>query len=186
MKIHRIIVLTLLAILAGCSVWQRVDRAHTEAPDHSYSVELPLGWMRFAPDSDGIDLTRDGFGLNRIEINRRALDKAFPYLKKGADPAMLPSELAEMQIAEAKSAERELLITVKDNAPALLDGKAAYRLHLMHKNDRGLAFDRVIYGLVTSKGYFTLSFTAPALHYSARDLPAFEKAVDSFKLTSRQ
>jgi hypothetical protein len=186
MNTRRLIILIALLIQAGCTMWQRVDSARAEAPDNAYSVELPLGWMRFMQETNGIALTRDGFDLNRIRIQRRDLDKAFPNLKKAALASMLPSELAELQIAEVKSEARDTVVTVKDNAPAMLGERVAYRLHLTYKNDRGLTFDRVIYGVATSKGYFTLGFTAPALYYSARELPTFEKVVGSFKLTSSQ
>jgi hypothetical protein len=98
---------------------------------------------------------------------------------------MLPSELAELQIAEVKTNANETVYTVRGNAPAQMDGQPGYLIHLQHRNERGLVFDRVIYGLATPKGYFTLTFSAPALHYSARDLPAFEQVVASFRLSTR-
>lgn len=184
MNLKTILALVSMLALFGCAMWERVDKAQTDGPDKSYSVDLPLGWVRFMPQSDGIAVTRDGFDLNRIHIVRRDLAKAFPKLKKPATADMLPSELAELAIAEAKTGAAETVITVKDNAPALVDGKTAYRLHLQHRNERGLVFDTLAYGLATPKGYFTLTYSSPSLFYSARDLPAFEKVVGSFRLTS--
>lgn len=183
MKILRLLLPLLL--LAGCSMWQRVDPPHAEAKAAAFTVQLPLGWMRFRPESDDIALTLDGFDLNHIEITHRALEKAYPRLKKPAKPAMLPSELAELQIAEEKTGAKERVILVKDNAPALLADQAAYRLHLGYKNERGLMFDKIVYGLVLANGYYTLSYSAPALYYSARDLPTFEQTVASFKPNAR-
>lgn len=181
----KLVALTLILTLAACAMWQRVDQARTEAPDKSYTVDLPLGWVRFLQDETGLTVTRDGFALNRIVVKRRDLDKAFPALKRPARADMLPSELAELQIAEAKTEAKDTVLSVRENAPALVSGQPGYRLRLQHKNERGLLFDRVIYGLVTPRGYFTLSFSAPALHYSARDLPSFEQLVASFRLADR-
>lgn len=186
MNLSKLAALALVSLLAGCATWERVDKAYAEGPDKSYSVDLPLGWVRFMQQADGIAVTRDGFALNRIAIVRRDLDKAFPRLKKGAKADLLPSELAELQLAEIKTSANETVITILDNAPALMDGQPGYRLHLQHRNERGLVFDRVLYGLATGKGYFTLTFSAPALHYSARDLAAFEQVVASFRLGARQ
>lgn len=185
MNTLRLVVVILLLTLWGCASWQRVDQSRTEAPDKSYRVDLPLGWVRFVQESDAIVVTRDGLPLNRIRIVRRDLAKAFPLLKKAAQPDMLPSELAELQIAEAKTAEKDSVVIVRDNAPALIDGQVGFRLHLQQKNERGLVIDQVIYGLATARGYFSLSFSAPALHYTARDLPVFEQMVASFRLSSR-
>lgn len=186
MNPRRLAALAMLLTLSGCATWERVEQARADAPDKSYQVTLPQGWVRFMQDTDGIAVTRDGFALNRIHIRRHALDKAFPRLKKPASADLLPSELAELQIAETKTAAGETVVSVRDNAPALVDGRPGYRLRLQYRNDRGLVFDRVIYGLVTPKGYYTLTFNAPALHYAARDLPAFEQVVASFKLEARQ
>jgi hypothetical protein len=180
---HALALLALILVLNGCALWQKVDTPLAEAPDKSYTVELPLGWVRWMQEPDGIAITRDGFDLNRIAVRRRALDKAFPTLKKAASDSMLPSDLAELQIAELKSQAKDMPITVKDNSPAQIGGQPGFRIHLQYKNDRGLPFDLVIYGLVTAKGYFTLGFNAPAVYYSGRFLGDFEKLVASFRLT---
>lgn len=179
----KLITLTVLALtLAGCAVWQRVDSPRAEAPDKSYSVDLPVGWVRLMQNAEGLEVTRDGLALNRIRVNRVDLAKAFPTLKKPAHADMLPSELAELQIAELKSVDKETVITVKENAPAMLGGQPGYRLHLQYRNPRGLGMDRIIQGCATAKGYFTLSYEAPGLHYLPRDLPEFEKTAASFRL----
>lgn len=180
MKLITVLILSLT--LAGCAVWQRVDTPRTEAPDKSYSVDLPQGWVRLMQAAEGLEVTRDGMALNRIRVNRVDLAKAFPTLKKAANPDMLPSELAELQIAEYKSADQETVISVKENAPAMVGGQPGYRLHLQYRNPRGLGMDRIVQGCATAKGYFTLSYEAPGLHYWSRDLPEFEKTAASFRL----
>lgn len=182
MKRITVLVLTLALTLAGCAVWQRVDTPRAEAPDKSYSVDLPVGWVRLMLNTDGLEVTRDGLALNRIQVRRVDLAKAFPTLKKAANADMLPSELAELQIAEFKSADQETVISVHENAPAMVGGQPGYRLHLQYRNPRGLGMDRIVQGCATAKGYFTLSYEAPGLHYWQRDLPAFEKAAASFRL----
>lgn len=184
MNKHLIPAILLTLVLSGCAAWQRVDTAQTEAPDKSYTVELPVGWVRLMQQVEGIAVTRDGFALNNIHVRRLDLDKAFPKLKKAASADMLPSELAEAQIAELKRLADDMVVTVKANGPALIGGQTGYRVLVQYRNKRGLILDELIYGCATSKGYFVLSYEAPALHYSPRDLPIFEKVVASFKLAA--
>lgn len=179
----RLMILALALSLAGCATWARVEKAQTAAPDNTYTVELPVGWVRLVLVQDRIQITRDGPLLNVIAITRLAGDKAFQKTKKTAQDNMLPSELAELQIAEMKSAGEPLAnMSVLENEPAMISGKPGYRLRVQFRNRQGLDFEQLVYGLADGKNYYVMLYQAPSLHYFQKSRPDFDRVVASFKL----
>lgn len=175
--------LTITFLVAGCAAWVRVEQPLAESPDKSFTVELPVGWMRQNNLMfNGIAVTRDGFGLQSITAMKLAHDKAFPTIKKISNAEMLPTELAELALAELKTQDDLSNLEVISKKPAQIADRDAFRLHVRTKNKRGLAVDRVIYGFADKNGFYLLDFEAPRLHYFERDLPAFEKTAKSMKL----
>jgi hypothetical protein len=180
--------LAIVLLLAGCAtgpVRVQADRTEVTAGDKSFVVTLPVGWvMEDAPD-DALRLSRDGYLLEYVEIAHRQHAKAFPKLKKSASDAMLPSELAELQIAELK-ASGELLanLTVVENEPVRLSGLEGFRVRAQYKSKRGLPFDLVVWGVADKRGYSTIRYNAPSLYYFDHYLPDVERIAASFRLTS--
>lgn len=179
----KMLMLVALFALSACAMWERIEKPQTIGPDGSYSVELPVGWVRAMYANDRILVTRDGLGLQHIAVIRQPIDKAFPRIKKSAAENLLPSELAELQIAEMKTeAEQFSSINVIENAPATIFGRPGFRLHVSFKNERGLVFDRHICGFSDKKGYYLLIYQAPRLHYFDKHKIEFERVVNSFRL----
>ncbi len=171
------------ALVGGCATFEVVDKGEVTGPDKSYTVQLPLNWMRLTSATQQIVVTRDGFGLQYVALRRVAAKDAFAKVKKSADEKMLPSELADLQVAELKSANEQLAnLVVKENAPSTVGGKGGFRLHVEFKNERGLDFDQVHYAVLYKGYYYLLSFQAPRLYYFAKYLPDFERTAASFKL----
>lgn len=182
---NRLILALTCILLAGCiPTPARVDTPRTEALDKTYAIELPSGWIRQYTDGRNIIASRDGYLVEAIMVVRRPLKEAFPHTKKAATDAMLPSELAELEIAEIKSRdELSAALTVLKNEPALLSGKDGFRLELSYNNRRGLEFVEVVYGLVDGAAMYRVSYRAPRLYYFERYYPEFQKSVESFRLT---
>ncbi len=182
-KILRPAALAVLALLAGCAQWQMVKPGKFDAPRSGYAVKLPEGWLTPKPAKpDHILLTEDGLGLDEIVINRFDNDKAFPKTKKTVSPDMLPSDLADVFIAENKQDGNDGT-EVKDNSPALVGGKPGFRVEFEFKTADGLRYRSVTYGLCTADGFYMLMYKAPELYYFDHGLPAFKSVVDSFRLT---
>ena len=177
--------LMVCVVLAGCvTVWSKVEQSPFVAPDHSYSVALPLGWVRHQlghPPTD-VFITRDGPGLNRIEIVKRENKDAFPRIKKAANENMLAIELAELTVAELKSDKDLANLEVVENAPATVAGAQGFRLLLRTRNNKGVEFDILIYGVDARSGFYTLTYAAPRMHYFEKFRGEFEKTAASFKL----
>ena len=182
---NRLILALTCILLAGCvPSAARVDTPRTEALDKTYTIDLPSGWIRQYTERRDILASRDGFLLEVIAVVRRPLKEAFPRTKKAATDAMLPSELAELEIAELKVRdELAAALTVLENEPALVSGKEGFRLKVRYNNPRGLEIVEVVYGLVDDAAMYRVGFRAPQLYYFERYYPEFEKTVESFKLT---
>lgn len=175
------------AVLAvGCSAWEPVPQgSRHDGPGQSYAVELPAGWLRSRGKSDLVRLTRDGFALEEIVIMRNPQKKPFVRLKKPVTADMLPSELAELQLADfERESETLAAARVIAMAPAQVGGRSGFRLHIAWTNDDGLPLGRVVYGVCDKDHYYMLGFEAPHLHYFDKHLPAFEAMVASFRLAA--
>lgn len=169
------------AMLGGCATLELIEKSETAGP--GYTVALPLNWVRLPADGDQIVITHDGFGLQRISIQRRVADKSFPKLKKNADEKLLASELAEMQIAELKlSGEQMATLTTVDNGPESIGSRPGFRIQVQFKTANGLLIEQVYCGVVHKGHYYLISYSAPSLYYFKKYQPAFEKVVATLRL----
>jgi hypothetical protein len=172
---------------AGCvPMPSRVDTARSEGPDKSYTVDLPIGWIKQgSPDSRTLLASRDGFLLEAIAIKKQPIKEAFPKTKKAATAQMLPAELAELEIAEIKSQDQfTAALTVTQNEPAEIAGQEGFGLRVRFRNTRGLEIQRVVYGFLDKSAYYAITFQAPMLYYFDKYYPDFQKVVESFQLTA--
>jgi hypothetical protein len=94
----------------------RRTKCRRGGPGRRYTVQLPLNWIKVASSGDRVVVTRDGFGLQHVSIHRVPAKEAFSKLKKGADGKLLPSELAELHIAELKSPSEQMATLVVTEA----------------------------------------------------------------------
>lgn len=175
-------ILLLSVFLAGCALWTKVETSQVAADDNSFTVDLPVGWMRAGFVRDGIRITRDGMGLENIGIAKYAYDKAFKKIEKKITDGMLPSEISELAIAEIKTVSGLTNLVVVDNKPVTIEGSPGFRLHLNFKTERGLQYERVIYGFTHDKALYVMDYQAPSLHYFPQHIKTFERVVDSFRL----
>lgn len=176
----------LVVTLAACVPQPaRVDTPRTEDTAKSYTVDLPVGWIKQWSQTGELTVSRDGPALQTIAVSRSLLANAYPKIKKAASETALPAELAEMRIAELKATNEQLAaLQVLENEPAIMGGKDGYRLKVAYKSQRGLRYERMIYGVVDQKASYVLEYAAPSLLYFERDLPVFQKVVDSFQLVA--
>ncbi|WP_310447212.1 hypothetical protein [Thiobacillus sp.] len=184
MTLHRILLAgLLLASLAACTPWARVDSAsRVETRSSDYTVELPLGWVKATDSSNGTFITRDGPALNAIVLYRKPHDAKLPRTKRTTNANMLPHELAELALAEWRSTDATANLEVIANTPATLGGLPAVRLHIRYKNERGLPIERLMIAIVDAKGRLALQYEAPGIVYFQRSLPDFEAMAASVRL----
>ena len=128
-------------------------------------------------------ISRDGPDLQRIVIAYVSLEEESSDEDKKSVPKMLPSELADQFISEIKNSKDFDLpsLTIISNEPILIAGHNGYKLHLMYRTDKGLRIEMLSVGFVDEDGFYSLSYSAPALHYFAKDRDQFTSVVSSFQ-----
>jgi hypothetical protein len=176
------VLLLILALIAGCATtWTRIDDSNRSYQGEHYSVTLPSGWMRLE-SSGNLLLSKDGIDLQRIIIEYHTHDKAFEKLKKTSSASMLPSELAELTLAELEASQKDGLPSLKviSNSPVGIAGHDGFQLHLSFKTDEGLRIQMLMQGFADSDGYYLLTYRAPTLYYFERDRGVFESVSASF------
>lgn len=174
-------------LLSGCATtWVKLEESRVTDPEKTFTLHMPVGWVRAPTLRNDVLVTRDGVGVQFIKVSKRTHKNAFPRIKKESKPDMLPNELAELILAEIKSSQEMSAVEVISNQPTGIGQKVGVRLHLQMKNKEGLRYQTVVCALVDKGGVYEITYRAPVLHYFKRDLPAFEGAVQSFRLTEKK
>lgn len=183
-KALRLSTVWLALLLAGCATatWTRVEQPQMTGPDRAFTIEAPVGWMHAANLKGKLFLTRDGPDIQFIRVFKTSHDEAFPAMKRASAPDMLPSELAELAVAELKANTTGVVMEVTENAPLEIAGHRGFRLHLRFRTEEGLRYEVLFCGFAGKEGYYGLLYQAPTLHYFQRDLPEFEKMVRAFRV----
>jgi hypothetical protein len=183
--IRALFLVAMSMLLASCAVWTRLDSARLNGPD-GLSVQPPAGWMRFNLAGDRvIDLTRDGRPIQILRIEYRKSDQAFPAIKKKSTPDMLPSEAADLMLADLKADPSLANIQIVENQPYRVAGKPGFWLHGRYRDGRGAPFDLVAVGRPTQGGLLVVFYRALSVYYYPRDLKTFEQTVASIELAQK-
>lgn len=180
----KIIVLMASLLLSGCAgQWVKVSSKEPWHQADGYRVQLPGDWVKIQ-QADSLLVTRDGPGLQRIIIRMAPHDDAFRLLKKASSAKQLPSELADLYIANLRKQDADEMpsLEILSNAPAQVAGHEAFRIHASYRTGSGLRNQIIAYGFVTEKHFVSISYTAPTLHYFERDEGTIEGIVSSLKL----
>lgn len=181
--ISRGMILGLVLALSACAgAWVRIDEPGKRYVGKHFVAELPVGWVRYV-ETGTVLVSRDGPDVQRILIHFAPHTQAFSDLNKTTSQHTLPSELAELVIAELKASDPAGMpsLHVVRNAPLEIAGYNGFSLHLSYVTPAGLAYETLIDGFADAKGVYVLYYRAPSLHFFERDRTAFEAVVDSFR-----
>lgn len=172
-----------MMLLSGCAYWARIESTTLAGPDNAFELEVPVGWVHAVGDKTCILITKDGPALQRIEVKRFTLKDAFAAIEAEISEKTLVSELAEYYVANFKKMLQGVTVKHLETLPADIDGHPGFRCKMEFANSRGLLFDVVAYGFVTTEGFYRLLYQATKLHYFDQDLETFERIVRSFSLS---
>jgi hypothetical protein len=187
-------------VSACASTWTLVNEENKQVKLDQITLKIPDNWVFYnnhynnytaIKNGSSIDLnikrvvvTRNGLTLDFIDILQFNLANAFPSLGKSAHKSMLPSELAELFIAEQKIMLGIDYVQIVKNEPVAIADQQGFLVQLRFKNKNGLQIEQLVYGFATMNSYYTFKFTAPSLHYFDTNLPEFEALIASVKLTT--
>ena len=160
------------------------ERSLKNLPDTDFSVDIPQGWWKPEYTSKYI-LTKDGPYRQYVLIQQRPLDKSFRYTKKKIRSGMLPQEAAGIVLDELASDRYLMNFRVIENAPARVDGHAAFKILFTYKDKKGSQFKTLYYGFISGDSFYNLRYCAAVQHYFDKDIASFEQIISSFKITNR-
>jgi len=170
------------AVLAtSCAMWTRIDSPTIAGPSEAYFVDAPVGWVQLTMYTDGIRMTRDGFSVQLMDVTLTPHGKELARTKKATSANMPAQELAEALLADLRGQPGLGNLTVKETVPARIGPYNGFRVQAQFRNERGVAFSMVIYGAALPQGRLVLLYQAIDRHFFARDLPAFEGLVKSWR-----
>jgi len=171
-------------LLGGCAgQWVKVGNGEQQVQAERYSVSLPDNWVKRALN-DELIVSRDGPDLQQIVVRAASHAKAFPNIERESRADMLPSELSAMFVAELKKKYPDGLpsLKIERDEPAQLDGHEGFFLQLAYSTDSGVRYGMLVYGAASEKGFVSISFDAPLIHFFERDRAVFERTSASLKL----
>lgn len=110
-------------------------------------------------------------------------EEAFNDIKAQSKADMLPTELAELYIAELKKEDSDGLPSLKiiSNEPARIAGHDAFHLHLSYQISNGLEYQMLAVGFVTEKYFYLVSYTAPTLLFFERSRESYDQVLGSLE-----
>ncbi len=174
-----VLLLAVVALVSGCAVWTRLDGAtlsHAGA-----SIKTPVDWMHLSARKDSLMITRDGVGIQFIDAAYLVDDKIFPKSKQVFSKDSPPQEMAQRFVGELRQLPGLTGLEVKNVAPETVAGRPGFRVLVEWRNDRGAAFQRVIAGAAVDNGLLVLQYQSLKRYFYARDLPEFERVLQSLK-----
>lgn len=183
MKRHSLLCGCLALTLTACApAWKYMPESET-ATETTYRLVLPAGWMRNTANHEILFVSHDGPALQGIVIREADHAEAFKEIDETSTPDILPFELAELTLALTKNELAASRVVLLENTPALVAGHQGFRLHIKYETAKGLDYEGVITGFATDKKVYFIKYYGTSLHYFPRDLPEYEKVVQSFQIT---
>lgn len=179
---NAMILLTSLLLVACQSSWVRMDSSDTSVKTAYYNTSLPAGWVKLQIQNK-VQATLDGFDIQQLAIKFSKHEKAFEKIEKHSSETMLSSELADLYVANLKAEDENGLpsLEILSSAPITIHGINGFELELQFVNNRGLRYQAKVAGFANEKGFFTIFYRAPVLHFYERDKKVYSHVINSFK-----
>lgn len=185
--------------MTGCvqQGWMMTDESNSTVVGKHIQVTFPKGWMQTKwPTNDIIynnkkkiipmetlSASRDGMGIHSIVAYKRFHKYAFPSIEKKSGANMLPSEAADLYVADLRKQKGLERLKVSINKPAVIGRKRGFRVASHYKNEDGLRIVIDTYGFVDKTGFYFITYRGPYLYYYKRDNAAFRRSVRFFRRT---
>ena len=184
MKLRNSLMVLVCFFLVACnSGWVRMEQADTTVKTDRYSLTLPAGWVKWQQQEHML-ATLDGLDIQRIDVQFVKHDKAFEKIKKSSSTDLLPSELADLFVANLKAEDENGLpsLEIINSHPVEIAGTTGFELELRFVSDEGLRYQVVVSGFATDNGFYTIYYRAPVLYFYDRDREIYSTVTHSFKL----
>lgn len=176
----RIFGVAILLLVTGCSAtWQSVPQILT---GKSWTIDTADGWMRLATPTYEM-LSLDGPYLQYVFIQELPLANGLRGSRKKLNETMLPHEAAEVITDTMLSDQRIRMFKLIRNEPVMVGGKMGFRLVYTYVDDQGVEMKSDYYGVILSRTFFNVRYTAAERYYFEKDVNAFEKMAASLRFS---
>jgi hypothetical protein len=170
-----------LFFISGCASMAN-ERSLNDLPDNEFAVEIPDGWYKPKYEKRYLITKAQKATVLYVFIQQRPLDRSFMNTKKKLRKRMLPLESAGIIIDELASDRRIMNFKVLENAPAIIDGHAGFKILFTHKNKKGFKYQTLYYGFINDNSFFNLRYSAGMQDYYDKGIADFKRILGSFKL----
>ena len=174
------VLLLLLFLISGCASMAQ-QRSLGDLPGSDFSVEIPAGWWKPERINQFL-ITKDGAFQQYVLIQKRPLTRPFRHTQNTIKPDMLPRKAAGVVIDEIASDRHILNFKVPENAPAVIDGNAGFKIVFTYADKKGSAYKTLYYGFIRGSSFYSLRYNARRQYYYDKDIDAFAAMVKSFRL----
>lgn len=176
----RICGVAILLLVTGCSAtWQPVPQI---LAGRSWTIDTADGWMRLATPNYEM-LSQDGPYLQYVFIQELPLANGLCGSRQRLNVTMLPHEAAEVITDTMLSDQRIRMFKLIRNEPAVVGGKMGFRLVYTYLDDQGVEMKCDYYGVILSKTFFNVRYTAAERYYFDKDFNLFEKMTASLRFS---
>jgi hypothetical protein len=163
-------------IAVGCA-----SGADSGSTMRDYVVDPPEGWREV--DVSGVFMvTREGAFSQYILVQRRHVDKPFQHTGKRLTRNMFPEEAASVILDEIRRDAKIKNFQLMECRPAKVNRYDAFRMVFTYREQEGLRFKTIFYGLLQGDWFYSLRYSAAEDKCSDEDMEVFEGVLNSFKI----
>lgn len=158
-----------------------------ESNSYSISNVLILPTVNGKREEKTVDqtiITKNGLRLDAIRIIGIDSASAFPSINQGVNDSVLPSELAELFIAEQKTVYHTNKIDVIKSKPIDVDNKQGFIVQYKMKTPAGVEFMYSAVGIVTQNNFYAFEYRAPVVSFYESGLSGFLQLVGSINVNA--
>jgi hypothetical protein len=148
---------------------------------YNFTLDFPEEWRKLNA-GEYLMITKDGAFSQYILVQQRHVNRPFSHTKKRIDKGMLPQETAEVILDEITSDRAVLNFQILENFPAAVNGYDGFRLMFTYKTRGGSKFKTLYYGFLQGDWFYSLRYNAADGRYSDKDVEAFRRVLESFKI----
>jgi hypothetical protein len=180
----RKLIFLFLFLVVACAPSCHAGSASKSATQN-FSVDIPEGWTRFS-SSEYFMLTREGVFSQYILVLQRRTDEPFSHTENRLRKDMSPREAAGVITDELSSDGNLVNFQSLEYVPARVGPYTGFRIVFRHQNKNGQNFRTAFYGLLRANWFYSLRYCAQEEKYSDKDIQAFEKVVNSFRIAEER
>jgi len=158
-----------------------LSRRQTSPLAGEFALNAPADWSVDQGET-AVDMSRDGKLVNRILVEFRDHDRAFPSARLKSTRDSTPQDLARSYLEDLRGKGVENLQVIELSYESRLVGQPAFRIRFAYELPLAasrLRMEQVVVGTAVRHGVILAGLTAPRLNYFEKALPAFEAAAAS-------